>query len=430
MKQKLFVFCLDALCTLDIEFIKTLPHMGKLLSEGSYVKHVEPVYPSLTYPCHCSIITGTYVDRHGVYHNEIVEVEKENAPWFNQRSDIHVPTLFDIAHKQGYTTCAISWPVSGKADIDFNMPMIVPIGYQGNDPLQFLKNNATDELLERYYWKHGRYLKGKDRNLDLFTMNLAIDILHDYPQPDIMFVKMCDLDSVRHEHGLDNDYVKEQLRKHDEEFGTLVECIKRYGDIENTNFVILGDHGQQDVQANLNMNLLLKENGFIRCDETGKLIDYDAYCHSASLSAWIQLKNPQDENMRQRIYDFLKKLKENPAYNIGYLYTKEEAKELFHLSGPFDFIIEGNKPMSFTTTLKGNDLFAKHLSEGAHMTLASHGHLPFRDETTTFIACGPAIKKGYVIERSSMVNEASTMAHMMGMDMPDTDGKPWLDLLK
>ena len=86
--------------------------------------------------------------------------------------------------------------------------------------------------------------------------------------------------------------------------------------------------------------------------------------------------------------------------------------------------------MSFTTTLKGNDLFAKHLSEGAHMTLASHGHLPFRDETTTFIACGPAIKKGYVIERSSMVNEASTMAHMMGMDMPDTDGSPWLDLLK
>ena len=156
MKQKLFVFCLDALCTLDIEFIKTLPHMGRLLSEGAYVKHVEPVYPSLTYPCHCSIITGTYVDRHGVYHNEIVEVEKENAPWFNQRSDIHVPTLFDIAHKQGYTTCAISWPVSGKADIDLNMPMIVPIGYQGNDPLQFLKNKATDELLERYYWKHCR----------------------------------------------------------------------------------------------------------------------------------------------------------------------------------------------------------------------------------------------------------------------------------
>ena len=428
--QKLFVFCLDALCTLDLETMKTYPHFASLMEHGAIVKHVEPIYPSLTYPCHCAIITGNTVKHHGVYHNEIVEVERKNAPWFNQRSDVHCDTIFDTAKKAGLSTCSLTWPVSGKAEIDLNMPMIVPIGYQGDNPRQFLDHNATTELLDRYYWKYGRFLKGKDRNLDLFTMSLAADILRDYPQPDVMFVKMCDLDSVRHEYGVDNEQVKAQLKKHDEELGVLLESIRRYGDYENTNFVILGDHGQQDVKRNLNMNLILKEHGFIRCDENNQLVDYDAYCHSAALSAWIQLKDPSDGAMRKKVYAFLKELKADPQYNIGYLYTKEEAKELFGLCGPLDFVIEGEEPMSFDTTLEGTDLFAKHLSPGKHRTLASHGHLPFKDETTTFIACGPAIKEGVVIERSTMLNEAPTMAAMLGLTMGQTDGSIWHELLK
>ena len=429
-KQKLLVFCLDALCTLDLEYMKELPHFKFMFENGSMVKHVEPVYPSLTYPCHCSIITGCTVNHHGVPHNEIVGVERKDAPWYNQRSDIKCPTLFDLFKAKGYTTCSLTWPVSGKADIDLNMPMIVPIGYQGFNPYQFLEDNASKALLDRYYWKYGRYLKGKDRNLDLYTMALAADVIRDYAQPDIMFVKMCDLDSVRHEYGIDNEQVKAQLRKHDEEFGVLVESIKRYGDFENTNFVILGDHGQQDVKRCLNMNLLLKQHGFIRCNEKGELIDYDAYCHSAALSAWIQLKNPEDSAMRAKVYEFLKMIKADPQYNIGYLFTKEEAETQFGLSGPLDFVLEGKEPMSFQTTLAGNDLFAKHLHAGYHQTLASHGHLPSRDETTTFIACGPAIQKGVVIERSAMVNEAPTMAAMFSLTMDHIDGTVWQELLK
>jgi len=54
--------------------------------------------------------------------------------------------------------------------------------------------------------------------------------------------------------------------------------------------------------------------------------------------------------------------------------------------------------------------------------VASHGHLPWRDETTTFLAVGPNVKENVVIERSSMVNEAPTMAAMLGLQMENTDG--------
>jgi predicted AlkP superfamily pyrophosphatase or phosphodiesterase len=410
--------------------MKEMPNFAWIFEKGSVVKHVEPIYPSFTYPCHCTIITGNTVKHHGVPHNAILKVEDANPPWYNQRADVKCPTIFDYAKKAGYLTCSLSWPVSGKADIDLNMPMIVPAGYMGDDPGQFLWGNASEELMEKYFWKYGRYLMGKDRSLDLYTMALAPDIIRDYGQPDVMFVKMCDLDSARHGNGVYSEEAVEQLRKHNYEFGVLLESIRRYGDFEHTNFVILGDHGQQDITMDLNVNILLRDAGFIRCDEQGKLVDYDAYCHSVSMSAWIQLKDPNDKVMREKVYDFLKSLKDDPKYNIGYLYTKEEADELFGLTGPLDFVIEGKEPMAFSSTLEGRDAFEKYLKPGQHRSVASHGHLPWRDETTTFIAVGPNVAENVVIERSSMLNEAPTMAAMLGLQMENIDGHVLEELIR
>ena len=430
MRNKLFVFMLDALASYDLDQMKQLPNFKWMFEEGSYVEHIEPIYPSYTYPCHCTIITGNTVKHHGVPHNAILEVENPDAPWYNQREDVKCPTIFDYAKRAGYLTCSLSWPVSGKADIDLNMPMIVPPAYMGDHPEQFLDGNASKELMDRYFWKYGRYLMGRDRSLDLYTMALAPDIIRDYKQPDVMFVKMCDLDTARHVNGVYSEQAKEQLRKHNYEFGVLLESIRRYGDFEHTNFVIMGDHGQQDITKNLNVNILLKDAGFIRCDENGKLIDYDAYCHSVSMSAWIQLKDPDDKVMYDRVYNFLKSLKDDPEYNIGYLYTKKEADELFGLVGPLDFVIEGEKPMSFSSTLEGRDAFEKYLGPGQYNSAASHGHLPWRDETTTFVACGPNVRKDVIIERSSMLNEAPTMAAMLGLKMENTDGNIIKELLQ
>ena len=54
----------------------------------------------------------------------------------------------------------------------------------------------------------------------------------------------------------------------------------------------------------------------------------------------------------------------------------------------------------------------------------------YEDETTTFVACGKDVKEGVVVERSTMLNEASTMAKMLGLDMDGTEGTPWLEIIK
>ena len=151
-RRKLFVFMLDALATYDIESMKSMSNFAWMFEKGSYIKHVEPIYPSYTYPCHCSIITGNRVKKIGVPHNAKVEVENANAPWYNQRSDIKCPTIFDYAARAGMVTCSLSWPVTGgDKNIKLNMPMIVPAKYIGDDPGQFLVNNASEELMDRYF---------------------------------------------------------------------------------------------------------------------------------------------------------------------------------------------------------------------------------------------------------------------------------------
>ena len=169
----------------------------------------------------------------------------------------------EYAKEAGYTTCLINWPVSAGADVDLNLPMIVPMGYHGDNPRQYYEGVSTPELLDRYFWKYGHLLRGLNKpingSLDMFTNAVAPDIIRDYHQPDVMFVKMCDLDSIRHSLGVDTDFAREQLKKHDCELGVLMESIRRYGDFEHTNFVIMGDHGQTDVKRVLNFNRVLQE---------------------------------------------------------------------------------------------------------------------------------------------------------------------------
>ena len=430
MNQKLFVFCIDALCESDIEYMKTLSNFGWMLEEGALVETVDPVYPSFTYPCHVSIMTGLYPDRHGIPHNEMCKAGVNDVPWYNQRSLINGKFLSELAEEKGMTACMISWPVSAGAKVTYNLPMIVPYSYKGDNPRIYLDGgNATGNMVDEYYWKYGYLLAGQFRSLDRFTMSVAPDVIRDHGQPDVMFVKMCDLDSVRHDLGVNTPASKEMLRRHNQELGVLLESIRRYGDFENTNFVVLCDHGQTDLAKTMRFNLLLQQAGFQQVDEEGNLISFDAYCHSTGISAWIELRDHDDADLYKRVYDFLISVRDNPEYGIGYVFTKEEAQQQYRLTGPFDFVIEGNPSISFNNELKG-ELFSPSAPGDYKSAMASHGGLPHFEHKTTFFACGPAVKKGAVIHNACLVDEAPTMAKMIGLTMEDVDGRVLNEILK
>lgn len=421
--SKLLVFCIDALCTSDIEKMRAMPHFGPIIENGALVRNIMPVCPALTYCCHTSILTGCYVKKHGICHNEKLRRGGYlQEPWFNEKRDVLVPTLLDFAREHGLTTCSLSWPVSGGADYDMNMPMIVPYEYHGWQPERWLEKTAAKNLMDRYFFKHGRYIMGPDRSLDLFTMALALDILEDYDQPDVMLVKMCDLDSCRHTYGVHHQRVDDQLRKHDAEFGAIVETLRRKGTLNDTNLVILGDHGMTDVRDVLLLNVLLRKEGFIRTDEAGTLTGFDAIAHSTGLGAYVELFDPADRSMKEKVRSYLESLKEDPEIQLAYVMDAEQAERTFHLEGPFDFLLTSRLPISFGEQLSGDARWGSQIPGDHKIGAATHGGDTNREELTSFLACGPDIQKGALVQRRSMVDEAPTMARMLGFDMPNVDG--------
>lgn len=429
--SKLLVFCIDALCASDVEAMRGMPHFGSFLKNAAVVESIEPVWPALTYCCHTSILTGCYVDRHGIGNNEIMRRGGYfNQPWHCMKSDVLVPTLLDYARERGLSTCSISWPVSGGAKYDLNMPMIVPYHYEGWEPEQWLKGTATQKLIDRYFYKHGRYIKGPDRSLDLLTMALTLDILEDYEQPDVMLVKMCDLDGSRHSYGMHNEHVQNQLRKHDEEFGSLIEALNRKGTLAQTNIVILGDHGQTDIQEVIHLNVLLRDNGFLRVGEDGSLESFDAILHSTGLAAYVELRDPGDFAMKARVRAYLESFKEDPRVQLSYLMDRDEAKAKYHVDGPFDFILESLMPIAFGERFDLPGIYGSKIPGNHKIGAATHGGSPAREEVTTFLAAGPDVLPGVMVEKRSMVDEAPTMARMLGFSMPDTDGTAIEEILR
>ena len=69
MKQKLIVLSADALVFEDVEDLKNMPNYRKYLEGGCRVERVRSIYPTITYPCHTTMCTGVWPEKHGIYGN-------------------------------------------------------------------------------------------------------------------------------------------------------------------------------------------------------------------------------------------------------------------------------------------------------------------------------------------------------------------------
>ena len=108
----------------------------------------------------------------------------------------------------------------------------------------------------------------------------------------------------------------------------------------------------------------------------------------------------------------------------------EEAKRNYHVEGSFDFILESTLPISFSDRFDCDSIYGSKIPGDHKVGAATHGGSPTREELTTFIAAGPNVKPGVVVERRSMVDEAPTIARMLGFSMPDADGSAIEEMLR
>ena len=103
-------------------------NLRHLMEEGVAAKGVNPVFPSVTYPDHTTIITGVAPAKHGIFFNAPFRPRGEAGQSYVYYDSIKTETLFDAMKKAGRTTADIIWPVTVHAPIDYNVPDIAQPG--------------------------------------------------------------------------------------------------------------------------------------------------------------------------------------------------------------------------------------------------------------------------------------------------------------
>ena len=204
--------------------------------------------------------------------------------------------------------------------------------------------------------------------------------------------------------------------------GQLIQATKDAGIYEETDFVMISDHGQMNIVRAVAMNAVLAENGLIDVNEKGEIVDWTAMIKSTGASAQVYLKNPECPKAYEKTYEVLKSLVEDGVYGIERVYTAEEVMKEEGLGGKFSFVIETDGYTSFSNDwrrpwVRNIDITDYKFGHG------THGYQPDKGPQPTLVAFGPDIKPGVVIERRPIVDEAPTFAKALGIDMTGADGR-------
>lgn len=411
--KKLIVLSVDSLFTSDLEVAKTLPGFGEILKNSVIATDIECIYPTLTYPCHTSIITGEYPKKHQIIHNEKLDPSTNNIRWYWDYQDIQCKTIFDYAKEYGYTTAAINWPVTNQADIDYLVPEIWSL--KECDDQQEMATHVSASV-QHIYEKNKHFRNYREYpQLDEFAIACCEDIMKEY-QPDVLFLHQTTLDHMRHVYGIHSLEAKEALLQHDEWIQRLIQCLKTQGVYEETTFVILGDHGQLNIQKNICLNTLFYRAGLLDCDETGTICDYRAYAQSAGISAHIYIK---DESIQQQVLAMLKNCEQQGI--IKSVFTQEECKENYQLDGPFCFVVEAQDGYAFQNLVKPEVLEEIDVTD-YKSSVATHGHLPRRGDKPPFIV-HKKDQKPEIVHGMRLVDEAATLLALLDIKGKIMEGK-------
>ena len=420
--SKLVVLSIDSLFDEDMEFLKTLPNFKKLFEKASYSSAgMRSVYPSFTYPAHASIMTGTTPDRHGIFHNEKLDVGNPSPDWYWYYRDLKVETCLDAAKRAGLTTASVGWPCL--------VPEIWPFSVE-DDPRPIFetaasKDSETWAIIDRHLHK---LRKTKQPFMDHVMVGCACDILRTL-KPDVMFIHLAHLDHTRHANGIQGPMIEQAIVANDDWLGRLFEATMDAGTYEETNFAVISDHGHLPVSRVLNPNVYLAEAGLIDVDENGNLVDWKAYCNSTSLSCQVVMKDPTDEKTRAALEKVLYGLRNDLSSGVESVFTKEECEREYHLAGDFEYVLEGRERTSFGNAWTGAKMVTPDNSD-YKFSVASHGHLPHKGPQPVFIMAGPDVREGVVFERKRIIDEAPTFAALLHFDMPQATGHAISEILK
>jgi len=403
-----------------------VPNLRKLAAEGASAKALTVSNPSITWINHTTLITGVEPRKHGVLFNGLL-VKKDGAPpvieqWADKARMVFVPTLYDVAHEAGLTTAESDWvAVTNPGTINWSFAEI-PKPDDAVVKEMIAAGVATEE--EIGWMQMGPNRKGV-AFLDSMWTRAAIHMFETH-RPNLLLYHTLNTDYTHHMFGPRSGPGFTALELADRLLGDLIDAVDRSGLRDKTTIVVATDHGFKKVTKFIQPNVALKKAGLAR--GLGPTISScDAYVMTQGGMAFAYVTNPA------RRAELLPQLKEmfTTVEGIAEVIDGEDGHRLGmpkpdENAGMGDLILYAADGYAFRKEVTGEDVVVPAVNYAG-----THGYLNSDPELDgIFIANGPDIKPGTVVERVSNLDVAPTLAKIMGVTLPEIDGRVLDEILK
>ena len=365
-KPYVIMISIDGMRT-DFTEMHNASFLQKASKEGVRAKYMIPSFPSLTFPNHYAIATGQYPAHNGLVDN----------------------TYFDKATGVQYSMS--------------NVKLVTNPKYYGGTPIWVLAEKQ-EMISASYFWvgsetpvegTHPTYYYNYNEKTNIATRIQAIKDWLSLPEekrPHLITLYFPEVDHEAHTYGTKDNKVTKAVQFVDSAINAIQESLASLH--LPINYIVVSDHGMTDVD-NVNTMGLPKQ-----IDTASFRVPWgDALLHlyakdSSKINSTVEaLKKDTSFNTYS--------LNETPAY---WHYAKKDDR--FDRLG--DIIITPKLPKVF-------NLGTRKTTPGKH---GFDNHHP--DMRATFIAWGPAFRKGLVIDGFENVNVYPLIAKILGLQLDET----------
>lgn len=387
---------------------------------------MKSVFPTFTYPCHQSMITGTNPAIHKIVNNGIFDPLGEHLGAWHWFANTEVKTLWEAAKENGYWSASVAFPTSVGARGDFIAP---EFWWDGSSlDSRFIDAVAKPQgIISEMEKEIGQYAGGLDLsdNGDAQRGKAALWMLKNKIAPVIsekpffMSAYFASFDESAHQYGVYSNEAARSLEKIDKMLGELIEEAMKITD-GHLIVCVVSDHGSLDNTHNISPNVLLHDAGLIQTDENGRVISWKAFSQRAGGTAEVRLADPEDKEAADALKKIMDQLLADENSGIMEVLNGEEAKK----RGGFPeaaYVLVSDKGYELRDDVTG-DYCRTRLTQKAQ-----HGYNEnFPEMRASFMLTGEGITKGNV-ENVHLIDVAPTLAGLMGFVLPDAEGR---DLLK
>lgn len=397
-----------------------MPFLAASAAAGASADAVRGVAPSSRYPAHATLVSGRRPSGHGIVADRRMGDHGVLAARYSHASRLEAPTLWRAATQAGLGVASLSWPTTTGAEIPFNLPDVEP--RLGEETWLGVLAAATTPQVFRLVREAGGDAAAAQRPgpaRDDVVLEVACRLVSGSGPPQLLLAHLSQTDPALLAYGVDAAETRAAFSAVDAGLEQLHACVAEAGHLEQTSFVVVGDHGAMPVHTLVAPNTALARVGLLTLRQVGsELVSWNALVRSNGGSAFVYARRREDAVLARRAL-------EEAAARTG-AFRIVSAEEMLRLGADPDawFGLEAEPGYAFADVARGTGLLAA-------VGRVGWGYLPDRPEMNSgFVAWGAGVRPRIRIPEMRQTDVAPTVARLLGLQLEQAEGRTLVGVLR